>query len=76
MRCDERTQLENEHGEAGLAFDAAREVLQERIGISPKEDFISLSRAVDTTWDAVNRTRVALDEHIREHNCQKAELSK
>jgi hypothetical protein len=69
MGCEDRARLEKEHTEAGLAFDAARRVLQEKIGISPHEEFISLSRAVETTWEQVQRTRTALDEHIRAHNC-------
>ena len=69
MDCDERTRLQTEHRNAGAAFDAARKVLQQRIGVCPKDEFEALSLAVDTTWTAVSRARSALDDHLRQHNC-------
>lgn len=72
MECEERVRLDREHSEAGLAFQAARKVLVDKVGICPKEEYISLNRAVDTTWEAVQRARGALDDHIRSHGCHKA----
>jgi HAMP domain-containing protein len=69
MDCDERARLEKADREAGDAFDVARKILQERIGTTPRNEFEALSKAVDTTWEAVNRARSALDGHIREHKC-------
>jgi hypothetical protein len=68
--CDERNHREKEHAQAGAEFDVSRKNLQARIGISSKEEFLSLSRKIDQSWAALVRARIALDQHIREHGCR------
>jgi len=72
MNCGERTRLEKEHHEAGAAFDAARQRLQARIGVSSQSEFRLLDQAVEEAWSNVQKARNALDRHIREHPCEKA----
>jgi MEDS: MEthanogen/methylotroph, DcmR Sensory domain len=73
MACLERNRLEREHAEAGGKFDAARQRLQARIGTSKKEEFESLNRAVDQSWQVLARARIALDLHVRAHGCEAAQ---
>ena len=42
------------------------------MGISPKEEFVSLTRAVNESWTALMRARIALDSHVRDHGCEGA----
>ena len=67
--CPERARLEKEYEECGQAFDLARSFLDPRIGITPLNEFRSLSKAVDLAWDGLQRAQVALDRHRREHGC-------
>ena len=73
MACLERDRLEREHVEAGAKFDAARQRLQDRIGTSKKEEFESLNRTFDQSWQVLARARIALDLHVREHGCVAAQ---
>ena len=70
MRCDDRERLEKEHVDAGAAFDAARAMLRNRIGVSPKGEYERLNAAAEEAWGALNGARKRLDEHIREHGCE------
>lgn len=72
MVCAERKRLEQEHREAGACFDKANERLRSRMGISPKEEFLSLTRVVNESWTALMRARIALDSHVRDHGCEGA----
>lgn len=67
--CEVRIRLEKKHAEAGAALDAARKLLQKKRGTTSKEEFSSLSRAVEQGWTNVQRARRALDKHVREHGC-------
>jgi hypothetical protein len=69
MSCQERERMEREHLEAEAAFYAAQQRLRNRIGISPKEEFVALSDAVDQAWKRWLDARGALDQHIRNHGC-------
>ena len=70
MSCQERDLLRNEHAEAGAAFDAARQVLQDRMGVSPKSEFLVLNQATEKAWANLQRAHQALDAHIRSHDCE------
>jgi hypothetical protein len=70
MDCEERARLEKQHAESGAAFDAARQRLQSRIGVSLKNEFLSLDRTADEAWSNLQKVRKALDQHIREHRCE------
>ncbi|MGB6943364.1 MAG: hypothetical protein WBE37_13265, partial [Bryobacteraceae bacterium] len=72
MVCTERERLEEQHTKAGAAFAWANDRLRARIGICPKEEFVSLSNAVNEAWEALMRARTALDSHVRAHGCESA----
>jgi hypothetical protein len=71
MSCQERDLLQKEHAEAGAAFDAARKALQSRIGVSPRNEFLALDQAAERAWANLQHAHQALDEHLREHGCDK-----
>jgi hypothetical protein len=70
--CQERNLLSKEHVEAGIAFDDARQALQARIGVSSREEFLTLDQAAERAWASLQHARQALDNHIRNHGCEKA----
>ena len=72
MSCGERERLETEHTCAGVAFDAARQALQARIGVSPRAEFFALNQATERAWEVLQHARKTLDRHIREHGCELA----
>ena len=69
INCDERMRLLNDHEEAAGAFDDAHHRLESNIGISSKDVFLALDRAVEQAWDTLQKARKALDAHIRQHGC-------
>lgn len=70
--CQERNHLSQEHFDAGVVFDAARQALQARIGVSSKEEFLALDQAAERAWANLQNARQALDNHIRNHGCENA----
>ena|ERR1700680_117925 len=70
MPCEEKLRLERERREARAGFVAADENLRNKIGVSAKEEFLSLNRVVEEAWGRLQRARHALDQHIREHGCE------
>jgi hypothetical protein len=71
MPCPEHDLLRQQHAEAGAAFDAARQALQARIGVSSRNEFLALDQATEKAWADLQRVHQALDEHIRSHGCEK-----
>jgi hypothetical protein len=69
MSCEERVRLEEEHEQASARFDAAREALNERIGVSSRAEFRALSEGLDNAWVGLRRARTALDNDVWEHQC-------
>jgi hypothetical protein len=67
MSCQECERLEKEHADAGDAFDAARERLQAKSGISSKDKYESLRQAALELQERLNSTRTTLEHHIQEH---------
>ena len=76
MECGERARLEKSHNDAEEAFDAARKIVGEKIGVTTREEFVALTRAVDATWHALKSARFALDEHIRTHGYRDGNVQK
>jgi hypothetical protein len=72
MPCQKCERLEREHAEARARFDAAGELLDGRIAISLKDEFVALSSALDQSWEDLVGARVALDRHVREHGSRVA----
>jgi hypothetical protein len=67
MSCTGRVRIEKKHHAANAKFDAARKQLQERIGVSSREEYMALHRQVDVAWEELAYARAMLDNHIREH---------
>jgi hypothetical protein len=67
--CNERDRLVKQHNDVGARFDAARKVLNERMGIGTRAEFWRLSEDMDNAWIDLRRARALLDSHIREHSC-------
>ncbi len=72
MSCPERVRLEKVHDDAVSVFDSVRAQLRARIGVSQRDEFEQLNRAVDEAWSALQVVRSELDSHIRTHGCEAA----
>lgn len=70
MNCEERARLDKELSEAKTRYQAARETLDSRIGVSPRAEFLRLTSAIDEAWVEVERAQYLLDQHTKEHGCE------
>jgi hypothetical protein len=70
MPCDERARLHSELSEARARHKVARQTLDSKIGVSSRDEFLSLSEAIDHTSTALDRAQYMLDRHTEEHGCQ------
>jgi hypothetical protein len=68
--CPERARLEKDHDDVTIAFENARAVVQARIGISSKDEYVRLERAAGEAWTRLERVRRAIEGHIRDHGCK------
>ena len=69
MECAQGVRLRKNYTTACAVFDAARARFEQRIGICPKSEFLVLSGELDRAAAELERTRAALDAHIRDHCC-------
>jgi hypothetical protein len=69
MECPQTVRLRNNYTGASAIHDAAMARLQQRLGICPTSEFLVLSDALDWASVELERTRAALDAHVREHCC-------
>ena len=67
--CKDKAQLECRYKEAEAAFDTARTAIRQKVGTSSKEEFLTLERAADLSWDRLQQAGRDLATHIREHGC-------
>lgn len=72
MSCEERARLKEEHSHAKARYDAARETLDSRMGVSSRDEFRRLTHAIDEAWVALERARSLLDRHVKEHGCEQS----
>jgi len=70
--CEELEVLRRRFEDATTVFDAARESLTSRIGVSPKVEFRAPSRELERAWINLSRSRRALNAHVMAHDCQAA----
>ena len=70
MSCEERARLEQEDSQAKARHDAAREALGNRVGVSPRKEFLRLTHAMDEARVALERAQYLLDRHVEEHRCE------
>ncbi len=61
--------METDFSQASAAFEASRERLQARMGVSSKHEYERLNREVEEAWATLQKVRHELDHHIREHSC-------
>jgi hypothetical protein len=76
MVCGERARLEKLHNDAEEAFDAARKIVTEKIGITTREEFAALTGAVDTTWHALESAAASLSTGTFVRTATRTETSK
>ena len=69
MTCPTRARLEARLRQVTATFDNARKHLLERVATCSKQEFLVLTDEVDRALDLLDRARVALDLHIRQHSC-------
>jgi hypothetical protein len=72
MSCEEHTRLEREHSQAKTRYDAARETLESKMGVTSRDEFLRLTHSIDETWVALERARYLLDRHVTEHGCEQS----
>jgi hypothetical protein len=70
--CRECEQVEQEHVEAGVAFDVADRCLQARDRVSQLDEFLRLHQAVLSQRQRLDSARVALDRHLQRHGKREA----
>ena len=68
MGCMDSVRLEHKYPKAQAAFEEAQRNLHAKMGILPRGEYLALSRATEQVWLTVQRTRAALDRHMREHS--------
>ena len=67
--CQEKARLGAEYESATGKFSAAVTELNQKIGISPKEEYERLDRAANESRVKSEQARLALEEHIAAHRC-------
>jgi hypothetical protein len=70
MGCTDSVRLEHQYLKAQTTFEQAQRDLDAKMGILPRGEFLELSRVADQAWLTVQRTRAAVDRHMREHSCR------
>lgn len=72
MDCEERARLEKQLSESKTRYEEARQALHGKIGVSTREEFLQLSKAIQEASDALQRSNDLLEQHAREHDCESA----
>jgi hypothetical protein len=67
--CAEKRQLLQLHEARTTAYAAAVAALNARIGTASKEEYADLRRAVEEARLISEHARLALDEHVADHDC-------
>jgi aminoglycoside phosphotransferase len=70
MGSKDSVRLEHQYLKAQTTFEQAQRDLDAKMGILPRGEFLELSQAADQAWLTVQRTRAAVDRHMREHSCR------
>jgi hypothetical protein len=70
MSCQDRTRFEKEHSLAKARYEAARETLDSKRGVTSRDEFLYLSHAIDDAWSTLERAQFLLDRHLEEHGCK------
>jgi hypothetical protein len=75
QQCADRDRLQKQYEQLSSDFDDARQRIAESIGVTSKQEFVALNHEADRAWEAVQKTRIALHNHIHEHLCHPTEYA-
>jgi len=68
-QCIEKRRLVETYQQATASFSRQLTILNERLGTSPRDEYDSLRRAVDTERVRSEQARLALEQHVADHGC-------
>jgi hypothetical protein len=69
MSCDEKVRLATIYEAATAKFSEAVKELQQKMGISAKQEYERLDRAANEARVKSEQARLALEQHIAVHRC-------
>ncbi len=69
MSCEEKMRLAMIYDTATAKFSEAVTELQQKIGVSPKQEYERLDRAANEARVRSEQARLALEQHIAAHEC-------
>jgi hypothetical protein len=69
ITCEEKARLAAEYESATGKFSAAVTELNQKIGISPRDEYERLDRAANESRVRSEQARLALEQHVAAHRC-------
>lgn len=69
ITCEEKARLAAEYELATGKFAAAVTELNQKIGISPRDEYERLDRAANESRVRSEQARLALEQHVAAHRC-------
>ncbi len=72
MGCEERARLEQQVSVIRADYQAARQAVDSRIGVTSRKDFLNLTQTADQAFAALQRVQSLLDQHVHEHGCERS----
>jgi len=69
MACEEKARLASEYEETSWKYADAVAELNRKMGTSAKAEYEQLTRAADEARVKSEQSRLALEQHVAEHNC-------
>lgn len=67
--CIEKERLMRSYQKAAAAYSDAVTLLQQKMGISPREEYDRMNRAADAARLNTEGARLALEQHRADHGC-------
>jgi len=67
--CPEKANLLNEYDTAAAEFSRTVTVLNRRMGIMSREDYVRILRFSEQARIRSEQARLALERHVNEHGC-------
>ena len=68
-QCIEKRRLVETYQQATASFSRQLTILNQRLGTSPRDEYDSLRRVVDTERVRSEQARLALEQHVADHGC-------
>ena len=69
MACEEKARLASEYRQTARKYADAVDALNKKMGTSAKAEYERLARVADEARVKSEQSRLALEQHIAEHNC-------